>query len=84
MLFLLYLVVQVLARLVGAKAQDEGSKDLEILVLRPGCSGGRPALRSSGPVTGCSSRWQAGRSHGSAGQASWSPRRRSSPGIASL
>ena len=34
MLFLLYLVVQVLARLVGARGQDEGSKDLEILVLR--------------------------------------------------
>ena len=34
MLFLLYLVVQVLARFVGARGQDEGSKDLEILVLR--------------------------------------------------
>jgi hypothetical protein len=34
MLFLLYLVVRVLARLLGASGQDDGAKDLEILVLR--------------------------------------------------
>ncbi len=34
MLSLLYLVVRALARLLGASGRDDGSKDLEILVLR--------------------------------------------------
>ena len=46
MLFLLYLVVRVLARLLVTSGLDDGSKDLEILVLRHQL---RVLQRTSGP-----------------------------------
>ena len=46
MLLLLYLVVRVLARLLGASGEDDHAKDLEILVLRHQL---RVLQRTSGP-----------------------------------
>jgi Mg2+-importing ATPase len=51
--------------------------------MSSGSSGGRPAHRSCGPSTGCCSPQRAGRSRGTDGPVSWSPRRRSSAGSGS-